>query len=187
MIAQVSMLGIMSIGAYLIRHTIDNPRHTGRPRFLTSPWILALALLSVGMLVTSDAFSGVWAPLLNYPVGSLMSWSTALFWVFILDIVVQTILVVGTGGGRDSPFQPIYFLLPTLAIFLHEPDGRVVTYLALVAVSFSISMAYMSPISMVQAMEMDRDEEFRWRRAYWFVSLASFVLATSIGLMTRQQ
>ena len=97
--------------------------------------------------------------------------------VFILDIVVLTIFVIGTGGGKNSPFQPIYFLLPTLAIFLHAPVGRVVTYLVLVCVAFSISM--------LSDVDVNRDEE--WPGVYWFVSLASFILGTTIGLITRQQ
>jgi hypothetical protein len=178
MIAQVSMLAIMFVGGLVIRRSDMDTRYTGRPTFSNYAWlILALALFSLALLGTSDAFSSVWSPLLAQTIGSIASSSVALLWVFLLDICVLTILVFGT-GGRDSPFQPIYFLLPTLAIFLHESSGRVVVYLLLVATSFSISMLHSNPV--------EEDEASRWRAAYWFVSLTSFVLATTIGLMTRR-
>lgn len=173
------MLTIMLAGWLMVRRSDIDSRHTGRPTLSGhAALILTLALISLGLLGASDAFSSLWAPLLQQPVGWLTSWSTALLWVFLLDIAVLTILVFSSGGGQDSPFQPIYFLLPTLAIFLHEPAGRVITYLALVALSFSISM--------LKTLEVGRDEEVRWRGAYWFVSLASFALATTIGLLTRR-
>lgn len=179
MIAQVSMLAIMFVGGLIVRRSDMDTHLTRRPSLSYHAWlILALALISVGILGTSDVFSAVWAPLLQRPVGWFTSASTALLWVFLLDIIVLTVLVFATGGGQDSPFQPIYFLLPTLAIFLREPSGRVVTYLVLVAASFSISM--------LQPHSVEEDEAYRWRLAYWFVSLASLVLATSIGLMTRR-
>ena len=174
LLAQVSLLAIMLCGGLLIAR-----------RDMKAWLILALALLSLGMLLTSDAFSSVWAPLLEHSMPGLVSWSSALLWTFILDIVVLTILVFGTGGGAESPFQPLYFLLPTLAIFLHEPTGRVVTYLILVSISFSTSMS--EGIHRLTISDYpDRAERGRWRVAYWFVSLASCALATSIGLMTRR-
>ena len=74
MVAQVSLLAIMFVGGFFIRRSDTDTRVTGRPTLSIHAWlILALALISVGMLGTSDVFSAVWAPLLQHPVGWLTS------------------------------------------------------------------------------------------------------------------
>ena len=179
MVAQVSLLSIIFIGGLLVRRSDRVARLWDRPTLAGFAWLtLALALGTLGALGTTDAFSEVWSPLFGPEnLAPFLSWSQALLLTFVLDIVVISILVVRTGGGQNSPFQSLYFLIPTLAVFLREPTKQVLLYLVLVAISFSASMFVES--------YRERDEEARWRFAYWFVSIASFVLAAYIGLITR--
>ncbi len=67
--------------------------------------------------------------------------------MFILNIICVTILVFLTGGGSESVFSPIYFIVPALAIFLREPLGRVITYLIAVSLAFTITLFRMELLS----------------------------------------
>ncbi|MCX5800893.1 MAG: hypothetical protein NTX17_05840 [Candidatus Eisenbacteria bacterium] len=139
---------------------------------------LAAALITVGLLVFSDEYSTIWRPLFGTSSHSGVPWSWALFFVFLLNILWITVLVVTTGGSESSPFGPIYFLLPALAIFLREPLHRAGLYLLLIVVSFTLNFFIAS----------DKGKARGGRRrpyAYWFVSVACFALATFVGYVTR--
>lgn len=143
----------------------------------TTPLILLLALASFGALFFSDEFSKIWRPLFGNANFSGIKWSTAIFIVFIANTAAVSILVDLTGGSMTSPFTPVYFMLPALAIFLREPAVRILIYLAVVIVLFSFNLRNFDRntgrISVMQA------------RAYWIVSIACFVLTTYIGYITR--
>jgi hypothetical protein len=100
-----------------------------------------MALVTIGLLVFSDEYSGTWRPLFGEALNAGVPWSAALLLVFLLDIGWVSILVVATGGSVISPFGSLFFLVPPLAIFLRESLGRIVLYLALVTVSFTINFA----------------------------------------------
>jgi hypothetical protein len=179
MIAQVSLIGIMLIGGLFIRRSDRVARLWNRSTLAIFSWlILALAVTTLGILGTTDAFSSVWVPLFgegNLP--ALFGWSSALRITIVLDILAVTVLVLGTGGAKNSPFQPLYFLIPTLAIFLREPKAWIATYVVLASLAFSVSLAN-RPVH-------QQDEQGRWLVAYWFVTISSFVLAAYIGVVTR--
>jgi hypothetical protein len=59
--------------------------------------------------------------------------------MFTLDVLCVNFMVLGSGGARASPFSPIYFILPALAIFLRESPTRIWFYLILVLVVFSLT------------------------------------------------
>jgi hypothetical protein len=121
----------------------------------------------------------IWLPLFNQEEWrSPITWSHALLITFVLDILVGTYFVFGTGGSRESPFQALYFLIPTLAVFLREPVSRVVFYVTLVAIAYSVT-------SLIANDNHDEARDTRQNLAHWFVSVASFVAAAVIGLLTR--
>jgi hypothetical protein len=172
-IAQFAIIVIMFIGAAIL-HKDD-----GRQRFPQLVWnILAFALLTIGCLLFSDEFSKLWRPLLENTSIPTMPWRLAVVVMFLFDIVLVTILVFYTGGSKDSPFGPLYFLLPTLAILLREPVGRLVLYVSLTIISFSI-MLYLN-----LGLSLDNKQAKR-PTAYLTVSISCFILATFIGWVTR--
>ena len=102
---------------------------------------------------------------------------------FLSYIGLVTILVFYTGGSKDSPFGPLYFLLPTLAILLLEPVERLVLYVSLTIISFSI-MLYLNFGFKQMAIKPDNEQANR-PTAYLVVSISCFILATFIGWVTR--
>ena len=138
---------------------------------------LGFALASIGCLIFSDEYAITWRPLFQDVPFRGIGWTLALKLVFILDIVWVTIVVAGTGGSSNSPFAPIYFMIPVFAIFLREPIRWLVIYLILITLTFSLNLASIP-------RGLDRGGNRR-PHAYWFVSIASLVLATFIGFVTR--
>ncbi|MNR41132.1 hypothetical protein D3C85_1594820 [compost metagenome] len=53
---------------------------------------------------------------------------TALAITFSVNYVTSYLLIRYTGGGRDSQFTPVIFLLPTLALFLRMSGTLVILY-----------------------------------------------------------
>ncbi len=102
-----------------------------------------------------------------------IEWQQAILGVWILDILLLAILVDFTGGSHSSPFTSLFFVFPTIALFLHESGWRLVLYTGLVALLFSVSFR--------KPAEPDPSTMF----SYWFVSVASFILTTAIGFVTR--
>ena len=181
LIAQVCLLVIMAIGTLLL----DRPYsglHYRSPLSLPphSATILTMALSTLGALVFSTAFTGAWSPLVGAMAPGGLSDSWALLAVVVIDVAGLSFLVSATGGSQQSPFQAIYFVLPTLAIFLRQSPGRVLGTSALVALSFSLCMR-----SIPHLDERRYGGERTNRLAYWFVSLASMALGLYIGLATR--
>ena len=136
----------------------------------------------MGTLVFSDEFSSFWKPLFGSSGFYIMGWSTALLLVLSFDIVYTCVIVGQTGGSAASAFTPLYFILPPLAIFLRETPRRILFYTVLVAVLFSVNLV-------ITFKEQEISEDHEDRRAptlaYWFVSIASFSLATLVGYVTR--
>jgi len=178
-IAQFAIIVIMFVGAAILHKGEETaPFYYGRSRFSHLGWkILAFALLTIGCLLFSDEFSKLWRPLLEDVSIPTLPWRLAVLVMFLSDIVLVTILVSNTGGSKDSAFAPLFFLLPTLAILLREPLGRLLLYVSLTIVSFSI-MFYRN-------FAVDRDSEQSKPVAYLIVSIACFILATFIGYVTR--
>ncbi len=117
-ITQISLITIMFIGALILRF---RSIHYGRQRFSSLGWIiLSFSLITLFSMVYSDEFSTLWGPLFVTAKPTLLKWSTAIMLTFILNIICVTILVLLTGGGSESVFSPIYFIIPALAIFLSK-------------------------------------------------------------------
>jgi len=182
MIMQFSMVTMMFIAALIIRRgevkvafwkdRVDMSVHLGV--------IIAFCLLTVICLVFSDEYSATWHPLFgNFPIKGL-SWANALFFTFIADIIWVTVLVAMSGGSAVSPFAPLYFLIPPVAIFLREPPQHLFLYVGVVCVLFTVTFFR----SENGAPEVGRS---RRRYAVWFVSVSSFIVAAVIGYVTRPQ
>lgn len=176
LIAQFSILLILLMGFVILSKS-------SRLFFLGSvedvnatPIILNLALFSIGALFFSDEFSKIYSPMFGDTNLSVIKWSTAICAVFIANTIAVNRLVALTGGSMASPFTPVYFMLPALAIFLREPTGRVVFYLLLVIILFSLNFRHDSQSSKIVS---------RKKLAYWFVALSCCILTTYIGFITR--
>lgn len=179
-IAQFAIIVIMFAGAAILHKGEEKtPFYLGRARFSQLVWkIVILTLITIGCLLFSDEFSKIWRPLLEDASVLTLPWRWAVVIMFLCDIIFVTILVFNTGGSKDSAFGPLYFLLPTLAILLREPLGRLVLYVSLTIIPFSI-MLYPN-------IAIKRDsEQPKQPTAYLFVSISCFILATFIGWITR--
>lgn len=181
MLAQLSVLGIMTLAALVIRREQSLFRWSrSLPSYAAHGWvILILALLSLGGLVLSDGFAATWRPLFRTLGYAGWRWSSAVEFAFVVDVVALTILVAGTGGSIRSPFQPLYFLMPTLALFLRESTGRVILYAAGSGLSFLLLL--------LDGRRGDDPEvdDTRHRLAYGLVSLLCLGAACFIGVFTR--
>ncbi len=178
-IIQISFAFIAATGAFLTRGLQLTPFYReGRRRV---PYLLVIillnALITIGCLILSDEFAPLWHPTLGpyLPYGGVQ-WPYAILIMFILDILLVTFMVARTGGSSASPFCPMYSILPVLAIFLKEPLGHIALYLALVVVLFLMFLRYYT---------VDQPQTSRRLAAYAFVSIASLLLATYIGYVTR--
>lgn len=182
LITQFSIIIIMFIGATILRGGEKSiPFHRDVPRSSFFSWlILSFALVTIGGLIFSDEFSNIWKPLFGIIAFPTIRWSYALLVMFALNIIYVSILVRGTGGSLVSPFSPIYFILPALAIFLREGFGRIIFYLVLISIMFTYNLIYRDDLR----EEVGGKSRFF---AYWFISISCFILATFIGYVTRPQ
>jgi len=182
-LSQIFIFTIMFAALLLIRR---NPSFSRWSKGLTNHtgliFIISTApLISIAALVLSDNYSTTWTPLFNYVGYYGWSWSTAVCFTFIVNIIALSLLVAYTGGSINSPFQPLYFLIPTLALFLHETDMKIIIYTAIVAISFALQVYVYEPINL---SESDTD---RHKIAYIVVSLLCLCSACIIGIFTRPQ
>jgi len=174
LITQISLLAIMAIGAIII-HFVEITSNYNT-RYSVLGWIvLVFSLLSMFFLVFSEEFSTLWKPVFRTTEPTLLVWSTSITIMFLINIFCVTVLVRATGGSVHSPFTPIYFILPALSIFLREGLGRILLYLGLVSLLFTVNMF---------SVGYSRGEDSK-KISLWFISIACFGLATYIGYITR--
>ena len=140
-------------------------------------WIvLVFALTTVGFLIFSDRFSGLWQGLASGVNFAIVRWTTAIFVVFALNIAFVAIFVGLTGGSYRSPFTAVYFILPALAFFLREPLRRIVLYTVVISLLFLAGLRVDD--------EKTRDT-FLPTGPYAFVSISCLVLSVLVGYLTR--
>jgi len=183
LITQFSIIIIMFIGTTILREGDKSvPFYRSIPVSSFFSWlILSFALVTIGCLIFSDEFSNIWKPLFGTTALPTIRWSYSLLIMFTLNIICVSLLIKDTGGSIISPFSPIYFILPALAIFLREGLGRIVFYLVLVSIMFTFNL-----ISTGNLRGQAVGGEAR-SFAYWFISISCFSLATFIGYVTRPQ
>lgn len=178
LLAQV-VIGIVMFGASIIIQS-SQPRTAifrGEPSFIGfGTELLILVLATIAILVFTTEMSASWAVLFKSQGFVGIPRNVSMPTVFVIDILITARLVHRTGGSIDSPFQPIFFLIPTLALLLYEPSIRIAFYAFLVSAVFVALIASRpSHIALRPAIRM----------AYAFVSLSSLGLAVAIGLLTR--
>lgn len=180
MIMQFSVILIMSVATFILwSGEPPVPIYPGESESRgAAPAIVISSLCTIGALLFSNEFANVWKPVIGASNFQGISWSWAIAIVFATDILWVAFMVVRTSGSISSPYTPVFFTLPPLAIFLREPLARVTLYLILIAAFFSVALS--------SAPHVD---PARWKRskrlAFWFVSLACFTLSTAIGYLTR--
>ncbi len=120
-ITQFFLLVITFVGIVVLQRGENQlTRMPGTPRPASRLFfpVFGFALLTLGILVfTEDVllFSKPVFGNLDFPS---ISKPTAFFLEFVLNLLGAAILIVVTGGSRDSPFGAILFALPALSIFL---------------------------------------------------------------------
>lgn len=178
LITQFSIGCILFVGAFILRGAKEaGPVGNARTMGQSMPWIvLAFSFLTIGALFFSDPYSSLWKPLLGDLGAPSIGSARALFIAFTADILVVFWLAC-LSGGADSPFIPIFFIQPALAIFLREGLGRVVWYVILISILFTVGCS--------SRLIFGRNYSNRGSVAYWFVSIACFVLSTFVGYVTR--
>jgi len=181
LVMQFFLSAIISFGAWrvwqkqkLVVRFWENPR-----TIATHAWVLLLfALATVGILITSDQFYAIWRPMSGDVNFSLFGWSHALLAVFLIDILCCAFLVFSTGGSYQSPFAPVYFILPAMGFFLRQSPRRVM------ALTLFISVVFLMGFGLSGAR---RDEDSVHQGAYAFVSMSCLILSVLIGYLTRPQ
>ena len=179
-IAQIAVLLIVLIGSLFRINPSDQGITWPSRKRLTNPnglilgWLAGSTIITLLVLGLSDAFSAQWLPITRGLQFSGVPWEWAICTVWIWDISLLGSLVRYTGGAGSSPFTSLFFVFPTIAIFLHESGLRLIIYTALAVFFFSICIPDSS------------DEEPSSKLSFWLVSVASFVLTTAMGFFTRQ-
>lgn len=178
LVMQISLIGIMAVGAASLS-VLSYFKLSG-----FAPVILGLTLLSVIALLFSNAFAATWTPTFELDASRVvvLAWPTSLLMIFSLDLVALVILVGISGGSRESPFTPMYFIIPPLAIFLRDSMGHVLFYLVSSLALFSLNF---HTLTARRPIDWDWRDEGSRSVAYWLVSVLCVVLATLVGFLTR--
>ena len=168
----LSVAGIISLVAVVTVSLID-------PLGQVPALILGMTLFTLVPLLLSHGFAPAWRPLVGTLAPSAISDGWTMLIVLVVDILGLSVLVAATGGSQQSPFQAVYFLLPTLALFLRQSPTRVLVTATVVFVSFSVLMG---PRHFHNGHGYGGDRHNAI--SYWFVSMASLAVAVYIGLAT---
>ena len=177
---QFILIVIMFVAAFVLRiGARHSPFWRDSPDTSSTLWLLIMfSLTSIGCLVLSEPFSREWRPLLgNFQLHTLQ-WPTIVIIVFTLNIVCVGLLVIKTGGSSNSPFTPLHFIMPPLAIFLGSSKGQMIYTFFLALFFFSLGLLTVDDVDPEMSLQ-------RNRLALWIVATSSFALTTLIGYLTR--
>ncbi len=179
LLSQVLMVVILFAGAGILTGASSKTAWWKGERVYPSVWweLLVLILVTAVSLVLTKTMSSSWGGLFRGTSFHGLSDETALLIVFISDILVVTRLVYLTGGSVGSPFQPLFFFIPTIALLLRESAFRVVGYSVALSVCFVILLYRSAP--------PPSERPGRTKLAYGFVTIACLFLTMLIGLLTR--
>jgi hypothetical protein len=181
---QIILIGILAITIFVLKSGENRlPRYpeTETPHVLPLAFlILGFTLFSFAILLASEEIAKIFGKLFEghgLPIGNLKA-RTALSLVFTLDILLFGILIVQTGGSKDSPFTPALIMLPSLAIFLRESPERFVMYALATGVVFLILL-------FPKFSRRAPDDNPHYRYSIAFVAIACLALSLFIGYITR--
>jgi hypothetical protein len=188
LITQVSLVIIVAVAGYSLHVYDTNHTTSAGYRWSGLAWrIFGATFLALALLMSSDEFGGLWGPLFGVSTRFLLPWSWAILLAFVVTILLVAYLVAITGGARQSPFSPLFFILPALALFLRQPGSHVLLYFLLICGGFSFNMKVNSPLGIptrarsIEQRELEDMPDF----PFWWVAIASFALATFVGYITR--
>jgi hypothetical protein len=176
---QVLMVCILFVGAQILRGASSKTAWWKGERVYGNLWweLLVLVLITIGALVFTTTMSAFWGGLFHGTHFAGISNGTAMLAVFAVDIIVAARIVFLTGGSVGSPFQPLFFFIPTVALLLHESAWRVLAYSAVLSIVFVLLLGYSVP--------PPSEHPRRTKQAYGFVSIAFLFLTVCVGLLTR--
>jgi hypothetical protein len=182
-LVQIFILAIMFLGSLFLWAGLQEVGSFGRvpPEPSVYLWLIGgVGIMTVGALALSGQPLVVSRP--EFGITSIpqveLSWAHLV--LFFLDFVCVVVLVFGTGGSRVSPFTPIYFILPPLAIFLGETPRLIIGCFICSAIAFTMTLP--DATEPVQRTVGARRAMF----TYWFVSISSLV-TTFVAFVTRPQ
>lgn len=147
-------------------------------------------LMALVLLIMGEDLYATWGEILGPVALPTVPRDYTFFAVFVLDIVFVTLLVLRTGGTRNSPFTSVLFLLPTLAIFLREPAWRFLLYAAIVGAVYAVLLRVSVGRSTADFDRSQYDAPSKADQGYddWatmWTNLSCLALATLIGYITR--
>ena len=179
LITQFCIIAIVAFGILLL----------GRTRVFFSDSLLRfwqvtlfVLILTTGTLALQKELLDIVRPMLGGLELSGILTSTALLWMFIVDILYLGWFVCATGGATSSIFVVELSILPALAIFLREGSVRVLSYVVLIAVMLGVALG--SP-ELPDIPEYRSVERRQFKFALWLVAVLCLILTTFIGFVTR--
>ena|SRR2546425_8614806 len=176
------LTAIMLIGIWILKGGPQRLVHINphgealRYNIARLPFIILTASLSVaGFLIFSKGFSAWFKPYANITLPGLNN-GVSLTIMFIVFALLVTYIVALTGGSMVSPFTPLFFVLPTLTIFLKVGAPWITSYVITVALLFLVMILVSPPLDA-------REHKRPIRLAYAVVTVACLALTTFIGLL----
>ena len=152
------------------------------------PWQLFVyfVLYTLGVLIFSNDIMSRVGGLLGGVNLSGISYAAGVRFMFVADVIAVSVFVRITGGTRSSPFTPILFIIPALAIFLKENFVWVAVYTALTLGGFAGGSRYtLEDNRFWDSSDWAHEERRRQRMAFVAVGSACLVLGTVVGFLTR--
>jgi hypothetical protein len=146
-------------------------------------------LIALVLILFAEDLYATWGGILGELTLPTIPKASSFLAVFFLDIVFVTILILRTGGTKQSPFTSVLLLLPSLAIFLREPRERFLLYSIacglIYAVTLRISLAkshkfFDRSTYDVQSREDSKAEDW----SVLWTNMSCLALATLIGFIT---
>lgn len=174
LVAQVLLLVVILIGIVTIRERQSPALASNNKKILLLT--IVCFLLTVALLALSDQVVPSWGRAFG---GVSLSIKTprVLLLIFSINIILITRLVALTGGSRVSPFSPLFFTLPAIAILLRESSWHLVLYASFIALMFWWCLE--NPRQVLESTEVAT------HRSYVIVSVACLVLTTILAIVTR--
>lgn len=138
-VVQIALIVILLLGVWQTRSRLVDQQRKNDKQFPLVVIVVTL-LFSLAVLVQTVDFYGVWSPILGDVSLPTVSDSHGLVISFGLDLFAVTLLMLYTGGSKESPFASVLFLIPALAIFLREPPSHFFCYAAYAAIVYCWSL-----------------------------------------------
>lgn len=140
--------------------------------------VLGFALMTLAFLAFSQDFILLSRPAFGDVEFPALPREEAFLVVFMLNIFGSGLLMGITGGSRDSPFAPVLFVLPALAIFLRESPTRFFLYTGIAVLLFLI---FPKPNEAGNAVLENPKRLF----AFQVVTLGCLAVSSLVGYATR--